>query len=69
DGRPHVEVFHAGTASRDGAIVSAGGRVLNVCARGDDLRQALDRAYEACEDIYWPSKILRRDIGRRVLAS
>ncbi|MGH9379469.1 MAG: phosphoribosylamine--glycine ligase [Thermoanaerobaculia bacterium] len=62
-----VEVFHAGTGERDGGIVATGGRVLNVCARGDDLAQALERAYAAVAGIRWPRRVLRRDIGRRML--
>ncbi|MEE2775577.1 MAG: phosphoribosylamine--glycine ligase [Acidobacteriota bacterium] len=68
DSRPGVEVFHAGTGVNGDHIIATGGRVLNVCALGTDLRDALERAYAACDDVYWPSKILRRDIGRRVLA-
>jgi len=66
--RPDVHVFHAGTALRGRRIVAAGGRVLNVCALGGTLIDALERAYQAADDIYWPSKVLRRDIGRRVVA-
>lgn len=62
-----VEVFHAGTGMRDGAVVATGGRVLNVVATGPQLRDALRRAYGAAAEIQWPSKILRRDIGRRVV--
>jgi phosphoribosylamine--glycine ligase len=62
-----VAVFHAGTAERDGQIVVAGGRVLNVCALGEDLREALRRAYDAAARIDWPGRVLRTDIGRRVL--
>lgn len=65
--QPHVHVFHAGTALRGGRLVTAGGRVLNVCATGRPLRQALKRAYQAAERIDWAHKVLRRDIGRRVL--
>ena len=64
-----VEVFHAGTARRNGDLVTAGGRVLNVCATGPTLRAALRTAYAAAAEIEWPSKILRHDIGRRVLES
>jgi phosphoribosylamine---glycine ligase len=63
-----VAVFHAGTALRGRRLVSAGGRVLDVCALGNTLGDALERAYRAAEDIHWPAKILRRDIGRRVVA-
>jgi phosphoribosylamine--glycine ligase len=67
---PGVEVFHAGTARSgdgDGALVSAGGRVLNVCATAPELVEALRRAYAAVAEIDWPGKQFRRDIGRRVL--
>jgi phosphoribosylamine--glycine ligase len=63
-----VLVFHAGTARREGEIVSAGGRVINVCATGGNLREALQRAYGAAERVRWPSRIYRRDIGRSALA-
>ncbi len=63
-----VEVFHAGTATdADGSIITAGGRVLNVCATGTDLRQALRRTYDAAALIRWPHRYMRRDIGRRVV--
>ena len=62
-----VEVFHAGTASKGGQVVAAGGRVLNVCATGPQLRDALKKAYTAANQIQWQNKTLRMDIGRRVL--
>ena len=62
-----AEVFHAGTALEDGKLVASGGRVLNVCAAGPHLRDALKLAYDAAGRIHWPGKVLRRDIGRRVL--
>jgi phosphoribosylamine--glycine ligase len=64
---PGVEIFHAGTALAGGELVSAGGRVLSVCALDADLRGALRRAYAAVADVDWPGKAFRRDIGRRVL--
>jgi len=65
---PQVTVFHAGTARRaDGALLSAGGRVLNVCATGANLRQARDRAYAAIDRIDWPTGFCRTDIGWRAL--
>ena len=66
-GMDGVEVFHAGTASKGGQIVAAGGRVLNVCATGPQLRDALKKAYTAAGQIQWANKTLRMDIGRRVL--
>jgi phosphoribosylamine--glycine ligase len=64
---PGVEIFHAGTAMKDGELVSAGGRVLSVCATDPDLADALRKAYAAVEKVDWPGKVYRRDIGRRVL--
>jgi len=65
---PHVQVFHAGTRRRDdGLLVAAGGRVLNVCAEGDDIAQARDRAYAAIRKIDWPGGFSRSDIGWRAL--
>lgn len=64
---PGVEIFHAGTAFRDGQFVATGGRVINVCATGSNLLEALKRGYAAAAEISWPSKVLRYDIGRRVL--
>ncbi|RKT30799.1 phosphoribosylamine--glycine ligase [Roseovarius halotolerans] len=60
-------VFHAGTAETDGRIVAAGGRVLNVTARGASLMQARDRAYAMVDRIDWPEGFCRRDIGWRAL--
>jgi phosphoribosylamine--glycine ligase len=68
DRREAVKVFHAGTRSQDGRVVSAGGRVLNVCATGPRLQDALKRAYAAAGEIRWANKVLRHDIGRRVVA-
>ncbi len=62
-----VEIFHAGTKAEHGRIIASSGRVLNVCARGSDLAEALDRAYGAAAEIDWPHKAMRSDIGRRVL--
>jgi len=64
---PGVVVFHAGTAEVDGAVVATGGRVLNVGATGPDLATALRLAYGAAAEIHWPAKILRTDIGRRLI--
>jgi len=61
-----VQVFHAGTARvRDGRVVTAGGRVLTVCALGDGLDDAARRAYAAAARIRFRGMQLRTDIGKR----
>ena len=60
-------MFHAGTATRDGQIVAAGGRVLNATARGATLAEAQARAYALVDAIDWPEGFCRRDIGWRAL--
>jgi phosphoribosylamine---glycine ligase len=62
-----VKVFHAGTREENGKAVSAGGRVLTVCAIGADLAQARDRAYAAARRIKLEGSFFRRDIGHRAL--
>jgi phosphoribosylamine--glycine ligase len=64
-GKDDVVVFHAGTKRRDGAFVTAGGRVLGVSAFGSDLAAARERAYGAVAKISWPGMHYRRDIGLR----
>jgi phosphoribosylamine--glycine ligase len=58
-----VELFHAGTIAKDGAIRANGGRVLNVCALGKTVTEAQARAYQAVDCIRWPEGFYRRDIG------
>jgi phosphoribosylamine--glycine ligase len=58
-----VEVTHAGTRSRDGEVVTAGGRVLNVTALADDTRSAREHAYAAADVIAFEGRQLRRDIA------
>ncbi len=60
-------VFQAGTSIENGALVTAGGRVLNVCAVGDSVRDALATAYRATDAIEFAGKHFRRDIGARVV--
>jgi phosphoribosylamine--glycine ligase len=62
-----VEVFHAGTVRDAEGLKAAGGRVLNVCARGATLAEARERAYAAVDAIDWPEGFHRRDIGWRAL--
>ncbi|MGI6284812.1 phosphoribosylamine--glycine ligase [Neomoorella humiferrea] len=64
---PGVEVFHAGTALVDGQVVTSGGRVLCVTARGIDLQDALDSAYKGVKVIHFKGMHYRRDIGYRAL--
>lgn len=61
-----VHVFHSGTAFRNGAVATAGGRVLSVCGLGDDLSTARHRANAACDSIDFEGAFYRRDIGFRV---
>jgi phosphoribosylamine--glycine ligase len=60
-------VFHAGTVRRDGAILSAGGRVLCVTALGDSVKAAQQRAYKVAQDIHFDGAQYRRDIGHRAV--
>ena len=58
-----IEVLHAGTAESGEDVVTAGGRVLNVTALGDDVRAARDAAYAAADMIEFDGRQLRRDIA------
>jgi phosphoribosylamine--glycine ligase len=62
-----VEVTHAGTALRNGELVTAGGRVLNVTALGADPAAARDAAYAAADQIHFEGRQLRRDIALRAV--
>ena len=62
-----VELTHAGTAARDGDIVTAGGRVLNVTALGEGPGEARDAAYAAAEQITFDGRQLRTDIALRAV--
>lgn len=64
---PGVHVFHAGTATKDGRLVTSGGRVLSVAARGATLRAATDLAYEAAKYISFDGMFYRHDIAHRGL--
>jgi phosphoribosylamine--glycine ligase len=61
------KVFHAGTRRENGAVVTAGGRVLCVCALGEGVAEAQARAYEQVGRIAWRDVYYRRDIGYRAL--
>lgn len=63
-----VVVFHGGTAeNEDGDIVNSGGRVLNVTALGDNVKEAKDKAYEAVSKISWSNSYNRTDIGDKAI--
>jgi phosphoribosylamine--glycine ligase len=66
-GLEDCHVFHAGTAEKDGRIVTAGGRVLCVTALGDKVKIAADRAYEVVAGIRFEGMQYRRDIGHRAI--
>jgi phosphoribosylamine--glycine ligase len=68
DEAAHIaQVFHAGTAERDGRIVTAGGRVLGVTALGGTPGEARDRAYESAEQIVFDGRQMRSDIAARAV--
>ena len=66
EGKEGYYVFHAGTANKDGKIVTNGGRVLGVTAKGKDLKEARANAYEATKLIEFENKYMRNDIGKAI---
>ena len=68
DKLPHTKVFHAGTALKDGQIVTSGGRVLGVTALGKDLKAAQAAAYAAVEKIHFDGAHFRRDIAAKAMS-
>jgi phosphoribosylamine---glycine ligase len=62
-----AEITHAGTAKRDGEIVTAGGRVLNVTGLGSSPAEARDRAYDAARRIAFDGMQIRTDIAARAV--
>ena len=66
---PGVAVYHAGTARRDGHLITAGGRVLTVAGRGVDFVEAIARAYAGVRQISFDGMQYRRDIGRKALVN
>ena len=62
-----VMVFHAGTAEKDGNIVTNGGRVLGVTAIGEDIKSAQAKAYAACEKIKFEGAYYRKDIANKAI--
>lgn len=63
----NVIIFHAGTELKDGKFITTGGRVLNVCAWGNSLKEAKEKAYKAVEKVHFEGMHYRKDIGDRAL--
>ena len=63
-----AKIFHAGTAEKDGQVVTAGGRVLCAAALGNSVSEAQAKAYELADKISWNGMFTRRDIGYRAIA-
>ena len=62
------KVFHAGTTTDGGDVITSGGRVLCVVGLGDTVAEAAQDAYDAVDKISWQDVYLRRDIGHRAIA-
>ena len=67
EGLADTVVFHAGTALKDGRIVTSGGRVLGVTALGMTVKEAIEKSYEATAKITWDGVYYRKDIGKKAL--
>lgn len=65
---PQGKVFHAGTALKDGQVVTSGGRVLCATALGESVGVAQQQAYQLAEKINWNGCFYRKDIGYRAIA-
>src|SRR5690242_6454137 len=65
--KSNVSIFHAGTALRDGKVVTSGGRVLCVAGVGNDIKEALDNAYGGVREIHFEGAHYRKDIGWRAI--
>lgn len=68
DDNETAKVFHAGTAEKDGQVVTAGGRVLCAVGLGDTVNEAQARAYELTKQITWDKVYYRTDIGHRAVS-
>lgn len=66
EGKDDYFCFHAGSKLADGKIVTNGGRVLGVTAKGDTLKEAREKAYKATEWISFDNKYMRHDIGKAI---
>lgn len=56
-------VFHAGTSTKNGTLVTAGGRVIGVTAYGSTIRNAVDLVYKGVDRVSFEGKTFRRDIA------
>lgn len=65
---PDAKIFHAGTAEKDGEVVTAGGRVLCATALGDNVTEAQKRAYQLVDKINWAGMYYRKDIAHRAIS-
>ena len=65
-GKDDYFCFHAGSKFADGKIVTNGGRVLGITAKGSDLKEARKKAYEATEWVSFENKYMRHDIGKAI---
>lgn len=60
-------VFHAGTKMDKGNILTDGGRVVGISALGNDIKSAIDKAYQAVDKVYFENMHFRKDIGQKAL--
>ena len=67
DSMDEVMVFHAGTAVKNGKVVTAGGRVLNVTAVGKDIKSAIDKVYKNIDKVRFEGVYYRKDVGKKAL--
>ena len=65
--QPDTKVFHAGTKTNGGEIVTSGGRVLCACALGESIKEAQNKAYHLTNSIHWKNVYYRTDIGDKAL--
>ena len=66
EGRDSYFCFHAGTKESEGGIVTNGGRVLGITAKGKDLKEARANAYAATQWVSFENKYMRHDIGKAI---
>ena len=66
EGKDDYYCFHAGTKLEDGRILTNGGRVLGITAKGKDLKEARKNAYEATTWVDFENKYMRNDIGKAI---